>query len=117
MDPGGRQFTADDGGFIGGVSTQDCVSPDSHRGIHLQFDGISFGFQRCGILLPGEGRHSRQDRRAIFLDARLVLFEPLLSAFPAAQAVDFLGGGLGPDADPVVAVQAVVHIDAVAVEM
>ena len=37
--------------------------------------------------------------------------------FPIPQAVDFLCGRLGPDADKVVAVQAVVHIDAVAVEM
>ena len=112
-----RQVTADDGGFIGGVSTQERVSPDSHRGIQLQLDGISFGLQCCSILLPGEGRHSRQDREAILLDAGLVLFEPLLHAFPAVQAVDFLGGGFGPDADQVVAVKAVVHIDAVAVEM
>ena len=112
-----RQVTADDGGFIGGVATQYCVSPDSHRGIQLQFDGISFGFQRCGVLLPGEGRHSRQDCEAILFDAGLVLFEPLLRAFLAAQTVDLLGGRLGPDADPVVAVQAIVHIDAVAVEM
>ena len=33
-----RQVAADDGGFIGGVSTQDCISPDS-----LQLGGISFG--------------------------------------------------------------------------
>ena len=85
--------------------------------IHLQFDGISFGFQPCGILLPGEGRHSRQDREAILFDAGLVLLEPFLRAFPAAQAVDFLCGRLGPDADQVVAVQAVIHIDAVAVEV
>ena len=33
-----RQVTADDGGFIGGIPTLDCVSPDS-----LQLGGISFG--------------------------------------------------------------------------
>ena len=38
-------------------------------------------------------------------------------AFPVPKAVDFLGGCLGADADQVVAVQAVIHIDAVAVEI
>ena len=47
----------------------------------------------------------------------LVLLEPFLRAFPVPQAVDLLGGSLGSDTDLVVAVQAVVHIDAVAVEM
>ena len=47
----------------------------------------------------------------------LILFEPVFRAFPAAQAVDLFGGSLGPDADPVVAVQTVIHINAVAVEM
>ena len=55
---------------------------------------------------------------AILLDSGLVLFEPVFHAFPAAQAVDLLlGCSLGSDADPVVAVQAVVHTNAVAVEM
>ena len=54
---------------------------------------------------------------ATLFDASLVLLEPFLRAFPVPQAVDLLGGRLGPDADKVVAVQAVVHIDAVAVEM
>ena len=66
--------------------------------------------------IPREGRHSRQNREAILFDASLVLLEPFLRAFPVPQAVDLLGGRLGPDADPVVAVQAIVHIDAVAVE-
>ena len=33
------------------------------------------------------------------------------------RRLTFLGSSLGPDADKVVAVQAVIHIDAVAVEM
>ena len=49
--------------------------------------------------------------------AGLVLLEPFLRAFPVPQAVDLLCSRLGPDADQVVAVQAVIHIDAVAVEM
>ena len=47
----------------------------------------------------------------------LVLLEPFRRAFPVPQAVDLLSGRLGADADQVVAVQAVIHIDAVAVEM
>ena len=54
--------------------------------------------------------------RQSFFVASLVLLEPFLRAFPVSQAVDLLGGRLGPDADQVVAVQAVIHIDAVAVE-
>ena len=55
--------------------------------------------------------------RQSFFVASLVLLEPFLRAFSIPQAVEFLGGRLGTDADQVVAVQAVVHIDAVAVEM
>ena len=90
---------------------------DHHRSIHLQVDGISFGFQRSGILPPGEGRHSGQDCEAVLLDACYVFLEPVLRAFPVPQAVDLLGGLFGSDADKMVAIQAVVHIDSVAVEI
>ena len=49
------------------------------------------------------------EREAVLFDASLVLLEPLLRAFPVPQAVDFLCGRLGADADQVVAVQAVFH--------
>ena len=58
-----------------------------------------------------------QGVKAILLDAGSVLLESVFRAFPAAQAVNLLSGHHRSDADPVVAVQAVVHIDAVAVEM
>ena len=51
------------------------------------------------------------------ISAKATRSDDVTCLYPAAQAVDLLCGRLGPDADQVVAVQAVVHIDAIAVEM
>ena len=50
LDSGGRQVTTDDGGLIDGVPALDRVATDRHRSIQLQFDLVSFGFQRSRIL-------------------------------------------------------------------
>ncbi len=45
------------------------------------------------------------------ISAKATRSDDVTCLYPAAQAVDFLDGRLCSDADPVVAVQAVVHID------